>query len=99
VRVKINRRLGQNKSGTVLDLTIGEAEWLVGRRLATHVPDLARAPVADETEADDDLLLNATHAELKAKAEQLGIPSYGTKAQIQERITKARERRSSQLES
>jgi hypothetical protein len=91
VRVKINRRLGQNKSGTVLDLSTDEAEWLIRRKLGEHVPDPVRAAVVDETdddEADDDPLPSATHAELKAKAEQLGIPSYGTKAQIQERITK-----------
>jgi hypothetical protein len=88
VKVKINRRLGQNKSGTVLDLSTDEAQWLVGRRLATHVPDPVGAPVPDETddEADSDPLPNATLAELKAKADELGVASYGSKAHIMERI-------------
>lgn len=83
MKVKLNRRLGQNKAGTVLDLTQQEAEWLVTQRHGELVDDSKQ----DSPEEDD--LSSVKLADLKAKAESMGVASYGTKREIAERIAAA----------
>jgi hypothetical protein len=90
MRVTYTHRLGQNRKGTTQDLSDTEAHWLIerghatatdtGSESATHAPEDDTAP-EDTPDAD-----TATLAELKAHAETLGLPTYGTKAQLAARI-------------
>lgn len=37
MRVRLNRRLGQNEAGAELEVTETEAEWLIGRGYAERI--------------------------------------------------------------
>lgn len=85
MKVKLLRRLGQNKAGAVVEYTDGEAEWLIDRELAEEAKGSAKSSEEPKTpESDPDK--EPTLAELKEQAEKLGLATYGSKAQIQERI-------------
>lgn len=105
-RVRYTRRLGQHQPGTVRDLRGSEALWLVQRGYATYEQQPAPQPAQqaesgdgdtgaqstqtqDKAEQDDSK--TATLADLKAQAEELKLPTYGTKAQLMDRIDQARQ--------
>jgi hypothetical protein len=96
MRIQLTRRLGQNKAGTVLDLTAPEVDVLVRGSHGIRLEDLKPGddtPPSDEQDSgqddDTDSLSTLKLADLKARAEQLDLPTYGTKAQLLERIEQA----------
>lgn len=90
MRITYTKRLGQNKRGTTRDLSDTEAEWLIHRGHATPAdtgPQTAQDAPEDDTAPEDTPDADtATLAELRAHAESLGLPTYGTKAQLAARI-------------
>lgn len=90
MRVTYTHRLGQHRKGTTRDLSDAEARWLIERGHATPTDtgsetaqDTPTGDTAPEETPDPD---TATLAQLKAHAETLGLPTYGTKAQLAARI-------------
>ncbi|WP_372663599.1 SAP domain-containing protein [Amycolatopsis kentuckyensis] len=90
MRVTYTHRLGQNRKGTTRDLSDTEARWLIERGHATATDtrsETATEPPAEDTTPDDTPGADtATLAELRAHADSLGLPTYGTKAQLAARI-------------
>jgi hypothetical protein len=90
MRVTYTHRLGQNRKGSTQDLSDTEAEWLISRGHATPADtgseSHAHAPADDPAPEDTPDTDTATLAELRAHAESLGLPTYGTKAQLAARI-------------
>jgi hypothetical protein len=80
MRVKYLRRMGQNQAKAVVDVPASEAEWLIAGGYAVALEEPKQAPVVSP-----DMTLN----ELKDRAEELGIPAYGTKAALATRISEA----------
>ncbi len=72
MKVTLTHRLGQNPEGAVVDVSATEGDWLLS---LGH---------AEETEQDHS---SSSLADLKARAEALGVSSSGTKTQIVARIT------------
>ncbi|MCA1191627.1 SAP domain-containing protein [Saccharopolyspora sp. 6V] len=71
------------------DVTDTEAQWLIQRGYAVDADDGHQASEPkDEGSGSGDAgdLAGANLAELQAKADGLGLPTYGTKAQVRERI-------------
>lgn len=95
MKVKLTRRLGQNKPGTVLDLTTPEAEFLVYRGHAEPVEEHGKTSgtrattTAQSDDEQDDDLDSLTLSELKDRATEAGVATYGTKAEIADRIRTA----------
>ena len=104
MKVQLTRRLGQNKAGSIIDRTHQEAQQLIQQGYGIHVdePSPTVQPSSDEdTEADDqrldgdetkvneDDLDTLSLADLKERATQAGVATYGTKAEIAERIRTA----------
>lgn len=98
MRVKLLRRLGQNPAHSTLDVRDAEGDWLIerGAAVATQAgprrhpepPDESSIEPAVESEPDPQ---TATLADLRSQAEDLGLPTYGTKAQLAARIAEADE--------
>jgi hypothetical protein len=105
-RVRYTRRLGQHQPGSVRDLTGSGALWLVQRGYATYEQQPAPQPAHQTQDQGDDTDAQSTQtqagmeqddgktvtlADLKAQAEGLKLPTYGTKAQLMDRIEQARQ--------
>lgn len=86
MRVTYTHRLGQHGHGTTRDLSETEARWLIARGHARPTETAGDAPAATTAPEDTPGPDTATLAGLKAQAEALGLPTYGTKAQIAARI-------------
>lgn len=90
MRVTYTHRLGQNRKGHTRDLSDTEAAWLIDRghaRTADTGSETAHdAPAGGPAPEDTPDPDTATLAELKAHADALGLPTYGTKAQLAARI-------------
>ncbi|MBB1153499.1 SAP domain-containing protein [Amycolatopsis dendrobii] len=86
MRVTYTHRLGQNSKGTTRELTDTEAAWLIERGHARPADTATDTPAADTAPDDTPAPDAATLAELKARAEACGLPTYGTKAQLADRI-------------
>lgn len=90
MRVTYTKRLGQNSKGHTRDLSDTEAAWLIDRghaRMAdTDTESATDAPAPTPAPEDAPDLDTATLADLKAHADALGLPTYGTKAQLAARI-------------
>jgi hypothetical protein len=89
MHVKLIRRLGQNRPGTIIDVTADEVVWLVARGLGENIGQDDDDPGDGDQDDDDPGEENAAGwslAELRAQADMRGLPSYGTKAAIAERI-------------
>lgn len=96
MRIKLTSRLGQNQPGSIIDVTKTEADWLFlnghARPADEHQAEPQDEPAEDDTaDSDSDDLTGLTLAELKTKAEELGLPTYGNKAQLAGRIAEAQE--------
>lgn len=92
MRVTYTRRLGQHPAGSTRTLTDTEGHWLIRRglaHLATTGAETAVEP-SEPTSAPDDTPDPDTDslAALKARAESLGLPTYGTKSAIAARIVR-----------
>lgn len=87
MRVTLTHRLGQNDTGTELDLTATQGQWLLERGHATPAAEFPAedtntdAPPANLTDTPTPSL-----AALRARAEGLGLPTYGSKATLAARI-------------
>lgn len=101
MRIQLTRRLGQNEAGTVLECGTSNAVWLIQQGHANQLPDLVEQPAVpepadhepeapeepDEHDTVDELPRNL--AGLQGLAASLGVPTYGSKAQLRERIKAA----------
>lgn len=92
-QVRLLRRMGQNPAGSVRLYSDTEAAWLVNGGYGVYVgsgdteqPAPVAAPAETEQQGDDQRPAAPNLAELKAEAEKLGLPTYGTKAQLADRI-------------
>ncbi|MGW4114810.1 SAP domain-containing protein [Actinosynnema sp. NPDC004786] len=93
-QVRLLRRMGQNPAGSVRLYSDSEAAWLVGNGFGEYFggsqtapaaePEVDQAPPADPH--DEQRQPAPSLADLKAEAERLGLPTYGTKAQLADRI-------------
>ncbi|MFC6090863.1 SAP domain-containing protein [Saccharothrix lopnurensis] len=91
-QVKLLRRMGQNPAGSIRTYRDSEAEWLVNSGHAEYVGSVTHrepeppAHTAPEEQGDDQRPPAPDLATLKAQAGALGLPTYGTKAQLADRI-------------
>ncbi|MGZ3140811.1 hypothetical protein ACVDFE_02160 [Lentzea chajnantorensis] len=97
-QVRYSHRMGQNPTGSIRLLGDSEADWLVTHGHAEYTgadPDdeqpvePVEQPPAARTEQTDTPTSGPTLAELQARAKQLQLPTYGTKAQLADRIEQA----------
>lgn len=94
MRVKLLRRLGQHPAKSTVDVRESEAEWLIARgaaeRASSAAPRQHQAPEppveSDQDDEDEPDSQSMTLAELRAQADERGLPTYGTKAQLAARI-------------
>ena len=90
MRVTLTRRLGQNETGSVITVTDTQGQWLYERGHAIpHAEPLGEhdaPPEPPDAPADATSTDAGTLAELRARAESLGLPTYGSKATLAARI-------------
>jgi hypothetical protein len=105
MRVRLLHPLGQHHVGALVDYRPSEAGYLVRSGNAEYADEPAAQaagsePASDAVETTDSVAAvdgssqseGPSGAELKARATELGVATYGTKAQIAERITEAEAR-------
>jgi hypothetical protein len=107
VRVRLLHPLGQHHVGALVDYRPSEAGYLVRSGNAEYADESAQEagsePASDAMEtvgtstADDGPSQSdgPSGAELKTRATELGVATYGTKAQLAERIAEAETKLSS----
>ena len=91
--VELTHRLGQNPAGTQVDLTDIQAHWLVAKGHAIYPAETAvdetdeqHAPDAPEEGAEDSTE-GMTQRELQEQCKALGLPVYGSKATLAQRLS------------